>query len=162
MKRDDPHAPVDHLRLDLLPLPVTPHRLRAALVAAARRAAADRERRALMRIHEEVSLWQASNNAVAHLRRTTAARLVDLLHAPGPERRPLGSENAEAIDRVCAEVRRVAALRAAPLRPEEVRALSAPGALPTARLAPVESAIAATARLLHAAMRAPERPRSEG
>jgi len=162
VKPSDPYARLDPARLDLIALPVTPHRLRLALVAASRRTPTDAGRRAVMRVHEEVSLWQASDNATAHLRRSTATRLVEMLHGPARPSSPLPRDLAEVLEKVTAEVRRVAALRAAPLRPEEVRELVAPGALPTGRLTPVDLVIAATARLLHGAMRAPARPRSEG
>lgn len=161
MSRRDPYARLDPARLDLIALPVTPHRLRLALGAASRRMPADAGRRAVMRIAEEVSLWQASDNAVAHLRRSTAARLVELLHGPMRPSTPLPEDAADVLAKVTAEVRRVSALRAAPLRPEEVRELVAPGALPTGRLTPVDLVIAATARLVHGAMRAPTRPRSD-
>lgn len=153
MKRHDPYAPVDHLRLDLIALPVTPYRLRVALIVASRRMPTDSGRRAVLRIHEEVSLWQVGNNEVAHLRRSTAARLVELLHGAGAPSAPMPRETADVLAKVCDEVRRVAALRAAPPRPEEVRALTAPGALPLGRFPPVDGVIAAAARLLHGTMR---------
>jgi hypothetical protein len=155
VKHDAFPTTVDHLRLDLLALPVTPHQLRVALIVVARRAATDRERLAFMRIHEEVSLWQAADNAAAHLRRSTAARLVEMLHAAGAPSPPLTRDVTEVLVKVCAEVRRVAAIRAAPLRPEEARTLASLGALPPGRLAPVDAAIAATAQPLHLAMRSP-------
>lgn len=134
---------------------MTPHQLHATLIVVARRAATDHERRAFMRIHEEVSLWQAADNTAAHLRRSTAARLVKMLHAAGAPSPPLTSDVTEVLAKVCAEVRRVAAIRAAPLQPEEERTLASLGAVPTGRLAPIDAAIAATARVLHLAMRSP-------
>ena len=142
---------IDHRRLDLLPLPATPLQLRGALLVAARRAATDHERQALLRVREEVSLWQAGDADVAHLRRSTAARLAGLIQSAGTLSPPLSRGAALVLADVCAEVRRTTVPRAAPLRGDDARVLKGPGAL-----------VAAAARLLHSAMRAPTRPRSEG